>query len=92
MLQIFSSRNTRSALVVSLLTLSLFASSAAGVKAQSVAQPNFTDGQSLLRETGEVLALYSEPSYSLKEVDDESTWIKLEANQREGARNSARER
>src|SRR5258705_12545526 len=34
-------------------------------------------------QTGEVLALYSEPSYSLKEVDDESTWIKLEANQRD---------
>jgi cell division protein FtsI/penicillin-binding protein 2 len=34
-------------------------------------------------QTGEVLALYSEPSYSLKEVDDEKTWIKLEANQRD---------
>lgn len=34
-------------------------------------------------QTGEVLALYSEPSYSLKEVDNESTWIKLEANQRD---------
>jgi cell division protein FtsI/penicillin-binding protein 2 len=34
-------------------------------------------------QTGEVLALYSEPSYSLKEVDDESTWVKLEANQRD---------
>lgn len=34
-------------------------------------------------QTGEVLALYSEPSYSLKEVDDETTWIKLEANQRD---------
>src|SRR5258706_5599594 len=34
-------------------------------------------------QTGEVLALYSEPSYSLKEVDDERTWIKLEANQRD---------
>src|SRR5258705_12227021 len=55
MLKIFSSRNTRSALVVSLLTLSLFALSAAGVKAQSVAQPNFTDGQSFLRETGETV-------------------------------------
>src|SRR5204862_8016494 len=27
--------------------------------------------------------LYSEPSYSLKEVEDEATWIKLEANQRD---------
>jgi hypothetical protein len=34
-------------------------------------------------QTGEVLALYSEPSYSLKEVDDERTWIRLEANQRD---------
>ena len=34
-------------------------------------------------QTGEVLALYSEPSYSLKEVDDETTWIRLESNQRD---------
>lgn len=34
-------------------------------------------------QTGEVLALYSEPSYSLKDVEDETTWIKLEANQRD---------
>jgi cell division protein FtsI/penicillin-binding protein 2 len=34
-------------------------------------------------QTGEVLALYSEPSYSLKEVEDEETWIRLEANQRD---------
>ncbi|HEV8369290.1 MAG TPA: penicillin-binding transpeptidase domain-containing protein [Pyrinomonadaceae bacterium] len=34
-------------------------------------------------QNGEVLALYSEPSYSLKEVEDESTWIRLEANQRD---------
>jgi cell division protein FtsI/penicillin-binding protein 2 len=34
-------------------------------------------------QTGEVLALYSEPSYGLKEVADEATWIKLEANQRD---------
>lgn len=34
-------------------------------------------------QTGEVLALYSEPSYSLKEVADEGTWIRLEANQRD---------
>jgi penicillin-binding protein A len=34
-------------------------------------------------QTGEVLALYSEPSYSLKEVDDETSWIKLEAKQRD---------
>jgi peptidoglycan glycosyltransferase len=34
-------------------------------------------------QTGEVLALYSEPSYSLKEVQDETTWIRLEANERD---------
>ena len=34
-------------------------------------------------QTGEVLALYSEPSYSLKEVTDEATWIRLEANERD---------
>jgi peptidoglycan glycosyltransferase len=34
-------------------------------------------------QTGEVLALYSEPSYSLKDVEDESTWIRLETNQRD---------
>lgn len=34
-------------------------------------------------QNGEVLALYSEPSYSLKEVEDEPTWIRLEANQRD---------
>src|ERR1044072_2349058 len=34
-------------------------------------------------QTGEVLALYSEPSYSLKEVSDETTWVRLEANERD---------
>ena len=34
-------------------------------------------------QNGELLALYSEPSYSLKEVDDEATWIRLEANERD---------
>src|SRR5690349_4591535 len=34
-------------------------------------------------QTGEVLAIYSEPSYSLEEVDDEATWIRLEANERD---------
>ena len=34
-------------------------------------------------QTGDVLALYSEPSYSLYEVNDEATWIRLEANQRD---------
>jgi Cell division protein FtsI/penicillin-binding protein 2 len=34
-------------------------------------------------QTGELLALYSEPSYSLKDVEDEATWIRLEANQRD---------
>src|SRR6266496_5105088 len=34
-------------------------------------------------QNGELLALYSEPSYSLKEVEDEATWIRLEANERD---------
>ncbi|MEA2204299.1 MAG: penicillin-binding protein [Blastocatellia bacterium] len=34
-------------------------------------------------QTGEVLAIYSEPSYSLKEVQDENAWIRLEANDRD---------
>lgn len=34
-------------------------------------------------QTGDVLAMYSEPSYSLEEVDDETTWIRLEANERD---------
>ena len=34
-------------------------------------------------QTGDVLALYSEPSYSLKEVSEEATWIRLEANERD---------
>lgn len=34
-------------------------------------------------QNGEVLALYSEPSYSLSEVDDEATWIRLDANERD---------
>jgi peptidoglycan glycosyltransferase len=34
-------------------------------------------------QTGDVLALYSEPSYSLSEVDDEANWIRLEANERD---------
>src|SRR5689334_12645793 len=34
-------------------------------------------------QNGEVLALYSEPSYSLSEVNDEETWLRLEANERD---------
>jgi cell division protein FtsI/penicillin-binding protein 2 len=34
-------------------------------------------------QNGEVLALYSEPSYSLSEVNDETTWIRLDANERD---------
>ena len=34
-------------------------------------------------QSGDVLAMYSEPSYSLKEVQDEGTWIKLNANERD---------
>src|SRR5919199_1024542 len=34
-------------------------------------------------QTGEVLAMYSNPSYTLEEVQDEANWIKLDANQRD---------
>ncbi len=34
-------------------------------------------------QTGEVLAMYSNPSYSIKEVQDEASWIRLNANQRD---------
>ncbi|HEU4509215.1 MAG TPA: penicillin-binding transpeptidase domain-containing protein [Pyrinomonadaceae bacterium] len=34
-------------------------------------------------QNGDVLAMYSEPSYSLAEVSDERTWMRLEANQRD---------
>jgi penicillin-binding protein 2 len=34
-------------------------------------------------QNGEVLALYSEPSYSLSEVNDEANWIRLDANERD---------
>jgi len=34
-------------------------------------------------QNGDVLAMYSEPSYSLAEVSDETTWIRLEANERD---------
>jgi hypothetical protein len=34
-------------------------------------------------QTGEVLALYSEPSYTLRDADDDSTWIRLAANERD---------
>lgn len=34
-------------------------------------------------QNGEVLAMYSEPSYSLQEVSDEATWIRLDANERD---------
>ena len=34
-------------------------------------------------QNGEVLALYSEPSYSLSDVNDEETWLRLEANERD---------
>ncbi|HKY42810.1 MAG TPA: penicillin-binding transpeptidase domain-containing protein [Pyrinomonadaceae bacterium] len=34
-------------------------------------------------QNGDVLAMYSEPSYSLYEVNDEATWIRLEANERD---------
>jgi penicillin-binding protein A len=34
-------------------------------------------------QTGEVLAMYSNPSYSLKQIQDEATWIKLDADKRD---------
>ena len=34
-------------------------------------------------QNGDVLAMYSEPSYSLAEVSDERTWMRLEANARD---------
>ncbi len=34
-------------------------------------------------QTGEVLAMYSNPSYSLKDVQDEANWIKLENDKKE---------
>ncbi|PYS38675.1 MAG: hypothetical protein DMF71_16450, partial [Acidobacteria bacterium] len=34
-------------------------------------------------QTGDVLALYSNPSYSLKETEDEASWIKLDNDKKE---------
>ncbi|MET0647665.1 MAG: penicillin-binding transpeptidase domain-containing protein [Pyrinomonadaceae bacterium] len=34
-------------------------------------------------QTGEVLAIYSNPSYSLKEVQDAEAWVRLNANERD---------
>lgn len=34
-------------------------------------------------QTGEVLAMYSNPSYAIEEVQDEANWIKLDANKRD---------
>src|SRR5690349_349805 len=34
-------------------------------------------------QTGEVLAMYSNPSYSLAQVQDEATWIKLDKDRKE---------
>lgn len=34
-------------------------------------------------QTGDIMAMYSEPSYSIKAVEDEATWIKLNANERD---------
>src|SRR5215510_4238083 len=34
-------------------------------------------------QTGEVLALYSNPSYSLKDVQDEANWIRLDKDRKE---------
>ncbi len=34
-------------------------------------------------QTGEVLALYSNPSYSLKQVQDEATWLRMDKDRKE---------
>src|ERR1041384_1379203 len=34
-------------------------------------------------QTGEVLAMYSNPSYTIEEVQDEANWIRLDANERD---------
>lgn len=34
-------------------------------------------------QTGEVLAMYSNPAYSLEEVKDEASWIRLDADERD---------
>src|SRR4030095_16370500 len=34
-------------------------------------------------QTGEVLAMYSNPSYSLKQTQDEAEWIKLDNDRKE---------
>ncbi len=34
-------------------------------------------------QTGELLAMYSNPSYSLKQVDDQNAWIKLDNDRKE---------
>jgi membrane peptidoglycan carboxypeptidase len=34
-------------------------------------------------QTGEVLAMYSNPSYSIEQVQDEAAWIQLNANERD---------
>ncbi len=34
-------------------------------------------------QTGEVLALYSNPSYSLKQADDEAAWIRMDKDRKE---------
>jgi peptidoglycan glycosyltransferase len=34
-------------------------------------------------QTGELLAMYSNPSYSLRDVQDEESWVRLNANERD---------
>src|SRR4051812_32734972 len=40
-------------------------------------------GVVLKPQTGELLAMYSNPSYSLKEVQDEESWVRLNADDRD---------
>src|SRR5919107_1012110 len=50
-----------------------------GLEKEAVAQLKGRNGAVVVLnpQTGELLAMYSNPSYSLKEVQDEETWLKL---------------
>ena len=52
---------------------------------EAVAQLRGRNGAAVVLnpQTGEVLALYSNPSYSLREVQDGEAWIRLNANERD---------
>ena len=52
---------------------------------EAVAQLRGRNGAAVVLnpQTGEVLAMYSNPSYSLREVQDGEAWIRLNANERD---------